>query len=323
MGQTFFITNWYWSFKTKIKMNKAPTVSVCMITYGHENYIRQAIEGVLMQECDFDIELIIANDCSPDQTDFVIKDILEKHPKKSYVKYFKHDKNLGMMPNFAFALGQCKGEFIAVCEGDDYWTDSLKLQKQVKFLRENNDYSICWTKYLIKQESITSSELKEPNWISLINCNENVTIDLNTIFTPYCTYTLTVLFRKDSFDTSFFAKLKHGKDNSLYLICLTKGKGLLMNFYSSIYRMHEGGIYSNASIFKQKYYSYLNLKEIIGEIKKCNNLNLTTIRNALLIDSMKLYPKQLSLKYFSLIIDGFKFIGLKKTLKIILRKIKY
>ena len=85
-------------------MEQKLLVSVVMITYGHENYIRQAIEGVLMQECDFDIELILANDCSPDQTHEVIQDILNTHPKANIINYFKHDKNIGMMPNFLFAL---------------------------------------------------------------------------------------------------------------------------------------------------------------------------------------------------------------------------
>ena len=67
-------------------MNRNLKVSICMITYGHENYILQAIEGVLMQECDFEIELIIANDCSPDNTDLVVTDILANHPKKSWIK---------------------------------------------------------------------------------------------------------------------------------------------------------------------------------------------------------------------------------------------
>ena len=123
-------------------MKKQPKVSVCMITYGHEKFIEEAINGVLMQECDFVVELIIANDCSPDKTDAVIQNILCNHPRASWIKYIKHDKNLGMMPNFIFAMQECKGKYIALCEGDDYWTDPSKLQKQVDFLEANSDYVI-------------------------------------------------------------------------------------------------------------------------------------------------------------------------------------
>lgn len=125
-------------------MNQNPTLSVCMITYGHENFIRQAIEGVLMQQCDFEIELIIANDCSPDNTDAVIRNIIENHANGNWIRYIRHDTNLGMMPNSIFALQKCKGKYIALCEGDDYWTDPLKLQKQVDFLERNPDYVLSF-----------------------------------------------------------------------------------------------------------------------------------------------------------------------------------
>ncbi|MDO9260984.1 MAG: glycosyltransferase [Flavobacteriaceae bacterium] len=124
-----------------------PTVSVCMITYNHENFIREAIEGVLMQECDFEVELIVANDCSADKTDEVIQNIIQNHPNGSWIKYTNHPQNKGMMPNFIWAMQHCKGEFIALCEGDDYWTDPLKLQKQVDVLKSNNKIGLVFTHF--------------------------------------------------------------------------------------------------------------------------------------------------------------------------------
>lgn len=120
-------------------------VSVCMITYGHEKFIRQAIEGVLMQECNFDYELVIANDCSPDATDEIVKDILQTHPNANKVRYFSHTENLGMMPNFLFAMAQCKGEYVAMCEGDDYWITKDKLQKQADILEANPTIGLVYT----------------------------------------------------------------------------------------------------------------------------------------------------------------------------------
>lgn len=119
-------------------------VSICMITYNHEKFIREAIEGVLMQDCDFKLELIVVNDCSLDNTDKIIKDIILNHPRGNWIKYIKQEENIGMMPNFIFALQQCNGQYIALCEGDDYWIDSLKLQKQVDFLEENPDYVLTF-----------------------------------------------------------------------------------------------------------------------------------------------------------------------------------
>jgi len=121
------------------------TVSVCMITYGHESYIRGAIYGVLMQETNFEIELIIANDCSPDKTDVIINEIIDKHPKGHCIKYVNHKKNIGIMPNLFSAIDKCTGKYIAMCEGDDYWIDKGKLQKQVTVLNANFDVGLVYT----------------------------------------------------------------------------------------------------------------------------------------------------------------------------------
>lgn len=116
-----------------------------MITYGHEKFIAEAIKGVLMQECDFEVELIVVNDCSPDHTDRVVQNILESHPKASWVRYINHKENLGMMSNFMFALQQCNGVYVAMCEGDDYWITKDKLQKQVDILESNKDIGLVYT----------------------------------------------------------------------------------------------------------------------------------------------------------------------------------
>lgn len=114
-----------------------PLVSVSMITYNHEQYIEEAINGVLMQETDFDVELVISNDNSPDQTDAIIQRIIKEHPNGHWINYIKHEKNLGMMPNSIDNLKQCSGEYIAICEGDDFWTDKHKLQIQINLMQEN------------------------------------------------------------------------------------------------------------------------------------------------------------------------------------------
>lgn len=126
--------------------NKLPKVSVVTITYGHQDYILDTLKGVLMQEYIGEIEFIIANDNSPDETDRVVTEFLNTNsiPSRFEIKYTKHEKNLGMMPNFIWALKQAKGKYIALCEGDDYWTDPLKLQKQVDFLEENGGYVACY-----------------------------------------------------------------------------------------------------------------------------------------------------------------------------------
>lgn len=129
------------------KLCKAPAVSVHMITYNHEPYIRQAIEGVMMQQTDFEFELVIGEDCSTDKTREICFEYQKKYPDKIRVLWWH--KNLYRNPHSAGGNGRrttahCRGEFIAFCEGDDCWTDSLKLQKQVNAMRQNPSVGICF-----------------------------------------------------------------------------------------------------------------------------------------------------------------------------------
>lgn len=237
-------------------MNKLK-VSVCMITYNHAKYIAEAIQGVLMQVTDFEIEFIIANDASTDNTHSIITQ-LAVDTSNITIKYFCHPKNLGMMPNFIFALEQCQGKYVALCEGDDYWTDPLKLQKQVDFLEAHIEYNICWTNYHILKNEI----LEVPKWSEQLKEMKNFEVDFDNFGSPYCTYTLTSMFRSRCIKNINLKKYRFLKDNTLYSICLQDGRGELLNFFSSVYRVHDTGIYSSASIYNQAYSNYTNLLEI-------------------------------------------------------------
>jgi glycosyltransferase involved in cell wall biosynthesis len=114
---------------------KTPLLSVCLITYNHEKYIRQAIEGVLMQKVDFTWELIIAEDCSTDNTRAILLEYKDKYP--DFIKLILQEKNVGPAKNFKDLLAIPKTEYIAYLEGDDYWVTNDKLQKQVDVLKSN------------------------------------------------------------------------------------------------------------------------------------------------------------------------------------------
>lgn len=117
-------------------------VSVCMITHNHEKFIKQAIESVLMQKTDFDYELVIGEDFSTDKTRKIVLKCQKKYPNK--IKLILNKKNLGIIPNFIQTLKKCKYKYIALLDGDDYWTSPNKLQKQVNFLENNTDFVICF-----------------------------------------------------------------------------------------------------------------------------------------------------------------------------------
>lgn len=116
-------------------LSKVPLVSVKMITYNHELYIAQAIEGVLMQETDFPIELVIGEDCSTDRTREIVFEYQKKHP--DIIRVIASDKNVGAKRNSLRVENACRGKYIAFCEGDDYWHYPLKLQKQINILETN------------------------------------------------------------------------------------------------------------------------------------------------------------------------------------------
>ena len=122
------------------KLCKHPVVSVHMITYNHEPYIRQAIEGVMMQKTDFEFELVIGEDASQDKTREICFEYQKKYPDKIRVLWW-HENVTKYGGNGRRVTARCRGEFIALCEGDDYWIDPLKLQKQVEVMRKHNSLS--------------------------------------------------------------------------------------------------------------------------------------------------------------------------------------
>jgi len=114
-------------------------LSVAVITYNHENYIRQALDSILMQNVNFKCEIIIGEDCSPDNTRIILLEYQKKYPNR--FKLILRDKNVGATKNLYDVLMNCKGKYIALLEGDDFWTNPNKLQLQVDFLEEHNEYN--------------------------------------------------------------------------------------------------------------------------------------------------------------------------------------
>jgi len=293
-------------------------VSICCLAYNHEPYIRQCLEGFVMQKCNFTFEVLIHDDASKDKTASIIREYEAKYPdiiKPIYQTVNQY--SIGVSATKKHNFPRSKGKYIAICEGDDYWTDPLKLQKQVDFLEANQNFSICWTKYLIKNESIVSSTLSEPSWIHQVESDKNLSFDLNNIFKPYCTYTLTVMFRSKDFDFNLFQKLKYSKDNTLYVICLNQGKGMLLNFNSGVYRVHDGGIYSMQKSYINAISNYLNFVEIITIIKEArNNHFFEAIRyfKSELKSSLKENNKEVCYYYY--ILKGFKLLVANKCVSL-------
>ena len=140
---------------------KTPMVSICMLTYNHERHIRDAINGVLIQETNFSFELIIGDDSSTDKTSEICQEYAKKFPE--IIKYSPSNRNLGMIKNFLRVLNSCLGKYIAFCEGDDYWIDPFKLQKQVDFMETNSSCSLSFHSTILYDEIQNQKKIIKPN----------------------------------------------------------------------------------------------------------------------------------------------------------------
>ncbi|MES2139008.1 MAG: glycosyltransferase [Bacteroidota bacterium] len=210
-----------------------------MITYNHEKFIREAIDGVLMQETNFEYELIIANDCSTDNTDLVIQGCINKYLRKNSIKYLNHKENKGIMLNFISALQLCKGKYIALCEGDDYWTNKHKLQKQVDFLENNLDFAICF--HNARKLNQTTGDDSELFFTSPPKEVYTITDIIKENFIP----TLTSVFRNNLINEfpDWYYKAFPG-DWPLHILNSQFGKIKYIDEIMAVYRMHDGGSFS-------------------------------------------------------------------------------
>ncbi|MBF0597494.1 glycosyltransferase family 2 protein [Faecalibacter rhinopitheci] len=243
-------------------------VSICCTAYNHEKFIEQTLEGFIMQQCNFKFEILISDDASPDNTASIIKKYEDKYPDLFRVFYLKENQySKGIKPLFNILFPAAKGKYIAICEGDDYWTDPLKLQRQVDFLEENLQYSCCFHRYLTLEENgIFKDEL-------LPHISVDTIINTSIFFRDWYTKTLTSLIRKSDLDKSKYYKYIDARDTVLFYELLNVKQGICLNFKGGVYRKHLGGIWSLKSALGQKKISTIVLEEIYSFNKK----NLTLV----------------------------------------------
>ncbi|RYE55350.1 MAG: glycosyltransferase [Sphingobacteriales bacterium] len=216
-------------------------LSVCLITYNHVKYIGQAIEGVLMQHVDFPFELVIADDCSTDGTREILIDYQNKYPDR--IKLILQTSNVGAYQNWKDLIFYPRSKYIAYFEGDDYWTDPDKLQKQVEFLEGNDDFAICFHRVY---------ELAEGKVPELSNLNTLITQETYTIediAKGNFMYTVSVVFRNGLF-ADFPSWLKDSPVGDYPLHMLNAKKGLIKYFpeIMAVYRKHAAGIWSHHDV---------------------------------------------------------------------------
>lgn len=232
-------------------VSKTPLVSVLVQTYNHSKYIKECLNSILSQEVDFKYEILLGEDNSKDTTREICIEYAEKHPDK--IRLFLHQEEnkikVNSIPtgnfNALYNFFKAKGKYIAFCEGDDYWTDPFKLQKQVDFLVQNENFSFCYHKFIEKSTS------DEKDFIPLDQPEIDLSME-NIINLKYHPQLSTVCFR------NIFSQLP---EEILKVINVDSFVLSLLGNYGpakfsgeiapNIYRRHSGGIWTkNERILK-------------------------------------------------------------------------
>lgn len=265
-----------------------PLVSVCCITYNHANYIRDAIEGFLMQKTTFPIEILIHDDASTDGTAEIVKGYAEKHPDLIFPIFQKENQySKGKKPNQEFNFPRARGKYIALCEGDDYWINPLKLQKQVEFLNINPDYYLVAGKTLIKNKN--NITIREMRWNKRETAFDVLDYICNIFF-----HTSTICCRNNYHGWQNYpgSKILQGDQYFVLFESLPQcNKIKFLDEVLSVYRIHPGGITNSI---------------------EHNNLDRSVESYIFILESFNLYSKKIyefAIKY------RIKEVSILKTLK--------
>ena len=224
-------------------MTPTPLVSISCITYNHAPYIRECLDGFMMQQTNFPFEVLIHDDASTDGTADIIREYAEKYP--DIIKPLYEEENQwvkGRRGSAVFNFPRAQGKYIALCEGDDYWTDPLKLQKQVDFLESHPDYVMCSHHFNTcdQKNEILSSSLCPDTTISSYSLTDFIN-------GKWCCSTLTVIFRKEILYKTNYFSYEHVMDIVLFYSLLTKGLGKSLHENMATYRIHSNGIWSGSN----------------------------------------------------------------------------
>lgn len=216
-------------------------VSVAVTTYNMEAYVGEMLESVLMQKTTFPFEIVICDDGSEDGT----RDIIAQYQKKHDNIRLICTGHIGKMPNFIRSLQECKGKYIALCDGDDYWIDENKLQMQYDFMESRSDIVACWTNtWVIDQKTGEKKVAKTHIWDEA--STEGLLMhkdDDNIQMSPG--HTSAYFYRNGL--VKEYPKWMYGDvmtDFPLYMLISHYGKAKFINVITTVYRLHAEGVSS-------------------------------------------------------------------------------
>ncbi|MBS1776235.1 MAG: glycosyltransferase, partial [Bacteroidetes bacterium] len=241
-------------------MEKEITVSICCVTYNHGNYIRECLEGFVKQQTNFNFEILVHDDASTDNTAGIVKEYELKYPHLFKCVYQTENQfyKQNTLVNILFKMA--KGKYIALCEGDDYWIDPYKLQKQVDFLELHPEIFICGTNTKVVYEDGTPSHLF--NISPRVEITEERLLPIEQLISPLVPFhTSSVMFRKIATFPSWFSSINNG-DIAIFFLCALRGKVGVLPDVTSVYRRHATGItttYLKGSVDTRSYLTLYHL----------------------------------------------------------------
>lgn len=254
----------------------APLVSIVCISYNHEQYIRDALEGFVMQKTTFPFEIVISDDCSKDGTRLVIEEYEAKYP--NLIRDISPEKNMGAMLNFRCVQENANGKYVAICEGDDYWTDPYKLQKQVDFMETHPDYSECFTNSYVLENGVKRQAINHIwdtyNIEDLLQANALNMRDRGDLIVP-CAHTSTILYRRSEEGLPEWISRCFIGDEPLFISLAQYGKAKFINEITSVYRAGVGVSSKNFSETKD-WKNRIAMYEIINEGLKYRYVSIIT-----------------------------------------------
>ncbi len=270
-----------------------PIVSVCCLVYNHEPFLRECFEGFVMQQTTFPIEILVHDDASTDHSADIIREYTAKYPdlfKPIYQTENQYSKGVDVL---SINIKRAQGKYIAVCEGDDYWTDPLKLQKQVDFLEVNLDFSLCFhSRDVIKNEVMEHDE-------SVV---ENDVWEINEAMCHYVP-TQTVLFRNY---LNIIPQKCKSLDVTLWISISRFGKFKYLNFNGAVYRIHSGGMWNGSSALENYNRSINARTSCFWHMKGIDKKKLAIIIGNWLVGRFEWFIKQK--QYLKAVMDAIRIV---------------
>lgn len=234
-------------------VSNKPLVSVFMISYNQEKFIIEALTSVLNQKTNFEYKVYLSDDCSTDNTVKTVNDFLSNHPKKDNVIFISQPSNLGWMPNFIYTLQMCKdsgSKYIAMCEGDDFWTNENKLQKQIDLLENNTDVVLACHKY---RELYNDGHTVDCPYFreDFFRGKNSFKFSQEDFMKFMRIQTMTIVFRSSALNLELRHQYKFYCDTHIKHHILDHGLGLYTDDFDAVYRIHGNNVFMSLNYRKK------------------------------------------------------------------------